>query len=94
MDINARGSHRVILLGGWHHHFHLRPDMDACFFSPFMLNMDIKGDVITVIRRVDENWLEGRLGDKSGVFPVRVTEVSLGVSSAVWGNINPAFPAP
>ncbi|XP_048883267.1 E3 ubiquitin-protein ligase SH3RF2 isoform X2 [Brienomyrus brachyistius] len=33
-----------------------------------------KGDVITVIRRVDESWLEGRVGDKTGVFPIRVTE--------------------
>uniref|UniRef100_A0A4W5M8P9 SH3 domain-containing protein n=1 Tax=Hucho hucho TaxID=62062 RepID=A0A4W5M8P9_9TELE len=35
-----------------------------------------KGDVLTVIRRADENWIEGKLGDKVGIFPVHFTEVS------------------
>lgn len=28
-----------------------------------------KGDVITVLRRIDENWLEGRSTEKIGIFP-------------------------
>ncbi|XP_071255727.1 E3 ubiquitin-protein ligase SH3RF2-like [Salvelinus alpinus] len=33
-----------------------------------------KGDVLTVIRRADENWIEGKLGDKVGIFPLHFTE--------------------
>ncbi|MGH0138212.1 UNVERIFIED_CONTAM: hypothetical protein FKN15_065670 [Acipenser sinensis] len=31
-------------------------------------------DIITLIRRVDENWAEGKLGDKVGIFPVLFSE--------------------
>ncbi|RXM92192.1 E3 ubiquitin-protein ligase SH3RF1 [Acipenser ruthenus] len=34
-----------------------------------------KDDIITLIRRVDENWAEGKLGDKVGIFPVLFSEV-------------------
>ncbi|XP_036404376.1 E3 ubiquitin-protein ligase SH3RF2 [Megalops cyprinoides] len=34
----------------------------------------LKGDIITVIRRVDENWVEGKLGEKVGIFPLQFTE--------------------
>lgn len=33
-------------------------------------------DILTVIRRVDENWAEGMLGDKIGIFPISYVEVS------------------
>ncbi|XP_061593929.1 E3 ubiquitin-protein ligase SH3RF1 [Cololabis saira] len=33
-----------------------------------------KDDVLTVIRRVDENWAEGMLGDKIGIFPISYVE--------------------
>ncbi|KAJ8282289.1 hypothetical protein COCON_G00048080 [Conger conger] len=33
-----------------------------------------KGDIISVIRRVDENWVEGKLGEKVGIFPLQFTE--------------------
>ncbi|KAK1159263.1 E3 ubiquitin-protein ligase SH3RF2-like isoform X2 [Acipenser oxyrinchus oxyrinchus] len=33
-----------------------------------------KDDIITLIRRVDENWAEGKLGDKVGIFPVLFSE--------------------
>ncbi|KAF4081000.1 hypothetical protein AMELA_G00155940 [Ameiurus melas] len=36
----------------------------------------MKGDVITVIKRVDENWGEGKLGDKVGIFPLQFTELN------------------
>nr|XP_056715216.1 E3 ubiquitin-protein ligase SH3RF2 [Euleptes europaea] len=41
-------------------------------------NMDCltfhKGDIITVISRVDENWAEGKLGDRTGIFPILFVE--------------------
>jgi E3 ubiquitin-protein ligase SH3RF len=40
----------------------------------------LQDDVLTVIRRVDENWAEGMLADKIGIFPISYVEVS----SFVW----------
>ena len=40
---------------------------------PFVLNF--QDDILTVIRRVDENWAEGMLGDKIGIFPISYVEV-------------------
>ncbi|XP_076862035.1 E3 ubiquitin-protein ligase SH3RF2 isoform X2 [Brachyhypopomus gauderio] len=34
----------------------------------------LKGEIVTVIRRVDENWVEGKLRDKVGIFPLLFTE--------------------
>lgn len=36
----------------------------------------LQGDILTVIRRVDENWIEAKLGEKVGVCPLQFTEVS------------------
>ncbi|XP_016328212.1 putative E3 ubiquitin-protein ligase SH3RF2 [Sinocyclocheilus anshuiensis] len=33
-----------------------------------------KGDSITLIKQVNENWVEGKLGDKVGIFPLELTE--------------------
>ncbi|KAL3267157.1 hypothetical protein HHI36_011296 [Cryptolaemus montrouzieri] len=35
-----------------------------------------KGDVINVIRRVDENWAEGKLDGKIGIFPLAFVELN------------------
>ncbi|KZC12614.1 SH3 domain-containing RING finger protein 3 [Dufourea novaeangliae] len=35
-----------------------------------------KGEVISVIRRVDENWAEGKLLDKIGIFPLAFVELN------------------
>ncbi|KAG1667770.1 E3 ubiquitin-protein ligase SH3RF1 [Nymphon striatum] len=35
-----------------------------------------KGDIITVIRRVDENWIEGRIFNKVGIFPITFVEMN------------------
>ncbi|XP_044003201.1 E3 ubiquitin-protein ligase SH3RF3 isoform X2 [Aphidius gifuensis] len=35
-----------------------------------------KGEVISVIRRVDENWAEGKLLDKVGIFPLAFVELN------------------
>nr|XP_046261934.1 E3 ubiquitin-protein ligase SH3RF1 [Scatophagus argus]XP_046261935.1 E3 ubiquitin-protein ligase SH3RF1 [Scatophagus argus]XP_046261937.1 E3 ubiquitin-protein ligase SH3RF1 [Scatophagus argus] len=34
----------------------------------------LKGDILTVIRRVDEDWIEAKLGEKVGVCPLQFTE--------------------
>ncbi|KAK1789287.1 hypothetical protein P4O66_015220, partial [Electrophorus voltai] len=34
----------------------------------------LKGEIVTVVRRVDENWVEGKLRDKVGIFPLLFTE--------------------
>ncbi|XP_015669904.1 E3 ubiquitin-protein ligase SH3RF1, partial [Protobothrops mucrosquamatus] len=33
-----------------------------------------KDDILTVIRRVDENWAEGMLADRIGIFPISYVE--------------------
>lgn len=35
-----------------------------------------KGEIITVIRRVDENWAEGKLDDRIGIFPLAFVELN------------------
>lgn len=35
-----------------------------------------KGAVVTVIRRVDENWAEGRLTERIGIFPISFVEMN------------------
>lgn len=35
----------------------------------------MQDDILTVIRRVDQNWAEGMLGDKIGIFPISYVEV-------------------
>lgn len=37
--------------------------------------LNFQDDILTVIRRVDENWAEGMLGDKIGIFPISYVEV-------------------
>ncbi|XP_075852284.1 E3 ubiquitin-protein ligase SH3RF2 [Microcebus murinus] len=37
----------------------------------------LKDDIITVLSRVDENWAEGKLGDKVGIFPILFVEPNL-----------------
>ncbi|KAI5702740.1 hypothetical protein M8J76_010160 [Diaphorina citri] len=35
----------------------------------------VKGELVTLIRRVDNNWFEGRIGTRRGIFPVTYVEV-------------------
>nr|XP_033782819.1 E3 ubiquitin-protein ligase SH3RF2 [Geotrypetes seraphini]XP_033782821.1 E3 ubiquitin-protein ligase SH3RF2 [Geotrypetes seraphini]XP_033782822.1 E3 ubiquitin-protein ligase SH3RF2 [Geotrypetes seraphini]XP_033782823.1 E3 ubiquitin-protein ligase SH3RF2 [Geotrypetes seraphini]XP_033782824.1 E3 ubiquitin-protein ligase SH3RF2 [Geotrypetes seraphini] len=37
----------------------------------------LKDDIIRVIRRIDENWVEGKLGDRVGIFPLLFVELNL-----------------
>ena len=34
----------------------------------------ISGDLVTILRRVDDNWYEGRRGDTTGIFPASYVE--------------------
>ncbi|KAG7283120.1 hypothetical protein CRUP_033066 [Coryphaenoides rupestris] len=34
----------------------------------------VKADILTVIRRVDEHWIEAKLGDKVGILPLQFVE--------------------
>jgi hypothetical protein len=36
----------------------------------------LKGELVTLTRRVDENWYEGRIGANKGIFPVSYVDVS------------------
>ncbi|XP_058827325.1 E3 ubiquitin-protein ligase SH3RF3 isoform X2 [Topomyia yanbarensis] len=36
-----------------------------------------KGALIHVLRRVDQNWAEGRIGDKIGIFPISFVEMNI-----------------
>ncbi|XP_018531230.1 E3 ubiquitin-protein ligase SH3RF2 [Lates calcarifer] len=53
-----------------------------CNFNPEEMNLEdskyclsfLKGDILTVIRRVDEHWIEAKLGDKVGICPQQFTE--------------------
>ncbi|XP_056430863.1 E3 ubiquitin-protein ligase SH3RF2 isoform X2 [Hyla sarda] len=36
----------------------------------------VKDDIINVIRRVDDNWAEGKLGDQVGIFPLLFVELN------------------
>lgn len=34
-----------------------------------------KGELVTLTRRVDENWFEGRIANRKGIFPVTYVDV-------------------
>ncbi|KAG8196985.1 hypothetical protein JTE90_013133 [Oedothorax gibbosus] len=35
-----------------------------------------KGDILTVIRRIDDHWAEGKLRDRIGIFPISFVEMN------------------
>ena len=35
----------------------------------------LQGELVTLLRQVDENWYEGRVGNRQGIFPVAYVEV-------------------
>lgn len=38
-----------------------------------------KGELVVLTRRVDDNWFEGRIANRKGIFPVSYVEVSFGL---------------
>ncbi|KAF3693796.1 putative E3 ubiquitin-protein ligase SH3RF2 [Channa argus] len=45
----------------------------------------LKGDVLTVIRRVDDHWIEAKLGDKVGICPQQFTAPNLTAAKLLEG---------
>ncbi|CAH1724452.1 unnamed protein product [Aphis gossypii] len=35
-----------------------------------------KGDIITVLRRIDQNWAEGKISDRIGIFPLSFVDLN------------------
>ncbi|KAM3613037.1 uncharacterized protein V6R79_019222 [Siganus canaliculatus] len=62
-------------------------------FNPEEMNLEdckcclsfLKGDVLIVIRRVDEHWIEARLGEKVGVCPLQFTEPNAAAAKLLEG---------
>ncbi|XP_069613646.1 E3 ubiquitin-protein ligase SH3RF3 isoform X2 [Ranitomeya imitator] len=48
-----------------------------------------KDEILTVIRRVDDNWAEGMLGEKIGIFPILYVEDSSTFGTAAAGAASP-----
>lgn len=42
-----------------------------------------QGDIINVIRQVDENWCEGKLGGKLGIFPITFVELNVAARNLI-----------
>lgn len=40
-----------------------------------------KGELVSLTRRVDGNWFEGRIGNKKGIFPVSYVDVLTDIGS-------------
>ena len=41
-----------------------------------IFNFSFEDEMVTVIRRIDNNWAEGKLGERIGIFPISFVEVS------------------
>lgn len=41
-----------------------------------------KGELVSLTRRVDPNWFEGRVGNKKGIFPVTYVDVLTDIGSS------------
>lgn len=44
------------------------------YFSNALLLVHL-GELVVLTRRVDDNWFEGRIGNRKGIFPVSYVEV-------------------
>ncbi|CAL4214360.1 unnamed protein product, partial [Meganyctiphanes norvegica] len=47
-----------------------------------------KGEVITVLRRVDENWAEGKLGMRIGIFPLSFVDLNSAAKALMKLSLN------
>lgn len=36
-----------------------------------------KGELVTLTRRVDDNWFEGKIANRKGIFPVSYIDVNI-----------------
>lgn len=44
-----------------------------------------KNDIVSIIRRIDGNWLEGRLGDRVGIFPISYVKLNEAAKNLLKG---------
>lgn len=50
--------------------------MSELFFElSFLTRYLFTGELVVLTRRVDENWYEGRIGNRKGIFPISYVEV-------------------
>ena len=42
--------------------------------TPIELSL-VKGELVIITRQVDEHWLEGRIGQRRGIFPISYVDV-------------------
>ncbi|KAM9795404.1 E3 ubiquitin-protein ligase SH3RF2 [Neosynchiropus ocellatus] len=64
-----------------------------CDFNPEQMNLEdgkcclrfLKGDVLSLIRRVDEHWVEAKLEDKRGLCPLQFLELNLAAAKVLEG---------
>ncbi|KAK4312210.1 hypothetical protein Pmani_016334 [Petrolisthes manimaculis] len=47
-----------------------------------------KGEIITVLRRVDENWAEGKLGARIGIFPLSFVDLNAAAKTLMKFSLN------
>ncbi|CAG9773033.1 unnamed protein product [Ceutorhynchus assimilis] len=53
-----------------------------------------KGELVTITRKVDDNWFEGKIGGRKGIFPVAYVDVLIDPSEPAPSNTKPvASPA-
>ncbi|XP_039276820.1 LOW QUALITY PROTEIN: uncharacterized protein LOC111044999 [Nilaparvata lugens] len=53
----------------------------------------VKGELVVLTRRVDENWFEGRIGNRKGIFPVSYVEVLVEPGERAVSPVRPTTPA-
>ncbi len=42
--------------------------------TPIELSL-VKGELVIITRQVDEHWMEGRIGQRRGIFPISYVDV-------------------
>lgn len=47
-----------------------------------------KGDILTVIRRIDDHWAEGKLREKIGIFPISFVEMNSAARAIMKLSVN------
>uniref|UniRef100_A0AAG5DL89 Sorbin and SH3 domain-containing protein n=1 Tax=Anopheles atroparvus TaxID=41427 RepID=A0AAG5DL89_ANOAO len=54
----------------------------------------LKGELVTLTRRVDDNWFEGKIGSKKGIFPVSYVEILTDINGEESYDIEPIVNRP
>ena len=57
--------------GFTHTHILHKNTSHTCTHTPTPL----QGDIVSILHKVDANWLEGMLNDKKGIFPLAYVEM-------------------